>query len=98
MGHRLTAQHSKSFQTADGIRIKHIPPYHPQANEAECFMKPLGKAIKIALNTKQPIQQTVTNLLQLYRTTPNKATGLAPGDMMLRGGYRSQFPSQATTD
>ena len=86
---------SSAFQTFSdqrGIQVKHTPPYHPQANEAECFMKPLGKAVKIALDTKQPIKQAVDELLQSYRATPNKATGVAPGDMMFRGGYRSKFP------
>ena len=29
-----------------------------------------------------------------YRSTLHPATGLRPGDMMLRGGYRTKFPQQ----
>lgn len=88
---------SKAFQQFSdnrGIHLKHSPPYHPQANEAECFMKPLGKAVKIAIDSKQPVQEAVAGLLQQYRATPNAATGISPGNMMFRGGYNSNTPVQ----
>jgi len=31
-------------------------------------------------------------LLADYRSTPNPATGLMPGDMVFRGGYHSKLP------
>lgn len=58
-------------------------------------MKPLGKAIKVALDTKKPIKQAIDDLLVDYRSTPHVVTGIAPGDMLLRGGYRSNLPSTA---
>ena len=36
------------FSREQGIRHEKAYPYHPQANLSECFMKPLGKAMKIA--------------------------------------------------
>jgi len=56
----------KTFSDKRGISIKHTPPYHPQANEAEYFMKPLGKPVKIAIGTNKPIKEAVTNLLTSY--------------------------------
>ena len=79
----------QQFSDNRGILVKHTMPYHPQANEAECFMKPLGKAVKIAVTNKQPIQDAVDDLLQSYRATPSKVSGLTPGELMFRGGYKS---------
>ena len=55
-------------------------------------MKPSGKAVKIALDTKKPIEQTVVDdLFGDYRSTPHMSTGTAPGDMLFRGGYPSNL-------
>ena len=56
-------------------------------------MKPFGKAIKIALDTQKPEKQAIDDLLTDYSSTPHVATGIAPGDMLLRGGYRSGITS-----
>ena len=77
----------RDFSAARGKSIKHSYPYHPQGNEAESFMKPLGKAVKVALDKHQPVEKAVDELLSDYRSTPPPpATGLAPGDMFFRGG------------
>ena len=93
-GPPFNSQEFKDFSTARGISVKHSYPYHPQGNEAECFMKPLGKAVKVALDTNKPVQEAVDDLLIDYRSTPHPATGLAPGDMLFRGGYHSRFPKR----
>ena len=36
----------------------------------------------------------IIELLHNYRSTPHPAIGLTPGDMLLRGGYRTKFPQQ----
>ena len=41
-----------SFSSSNNIKHKRIPPLHPRSNEAECTMKPLGKAMKIAHHNK----------------------------------------------
>ena len=61
-------------------------------------MKPLGKTVKIAIGTNKPINNAVNDLLISYRSTPHQATGIAPGAMMMRGGYRSHFPITAVKD
>ena len=60
-------------------------------------MKPLGKAVKIALDTNRPLQQAIDDLLSDYRSTPHPATGVAPGYMLFRGGYNSIFPPTPST-
>ena len=91
-GPPFNSQEFKDFSTARGISVKHSYPYHPQGKEAECFMRPLGKAVEVALDTNKPVQEAVDDLLIDYRSTPHPATGLTPGDMLFRGGYHSRFP------
>jgi len=57
-------------------------------------MKPLGKAIKIANYGNEPMEQAINQLLTAYRSTPHPSTGVAPGDMMFRHGYKTDFPRQ----
>ena len=74
--------------------IEHIKtfPYHPQANPAETFMKPLGKSMKSAYHRKADKEVALKQLLTSYRSTPHPATGESPGAIMLRSGYKTEFP------
>ena len=90
----FNGQKFHNLSTKRGIKIKASYPYHPQENEAECFMKPLKRAIQIGLEKRRLIQEIIDELLHDYRSTSHPATGLTPGDMMLRGGYRTKFPQQ----
>ena len=63
-------------------------------------MKPLGKALKAAQFTHTNQQQALDQLLELigYCSTPHPATGVAPGDVLLCGGYKTDFPRHVLTD
>ena len=50
-------------------------------------MKPLGKAVQVALDPNKLVQEAMDDLLIDYRST----TGLAPGGEVSRGGYHSRF-------
>ena len=80
--------------------IEHVLtyPHHPQGNPVETFMKPLGKALKAAFYNRDSAQRAVDELLMAYRSTPHPATGMAPGEMLFRHGYRSDFPRRESTD
>ena len=72
---------SNNFSRFSGERnIVHklTPPLHPQANEAEVFMKPLGKCMKIAHFNKSSKQKALDTLLESYRKTPHPSTGVVP--------------------
>ena len=86
------------FSNVRGIQHTKVFPYHPQGNPAETFMKPLGKAMKAAHFNGDPEQSALNSLLSGYRSTPNIATGVTPGNMMLRKGYRASFPRTKITD
>ena len=85
------------YSTRHGIVHDLSYPYHPQGNPAETFMKPLGKAIKSALHNKQSSEAAVEQLLASYRATPHSATKISPGNVLLRNGYRNEFPRVAAT-
>ena len=80
--------------------IDHIKtyPYHPQANMAETFMKPLGKSMKSAHHHKTDKSVALNQLLTSYRSTPHPATGVPPGAAMFRNGYRTEFPNHDLSD
>ena len=54
-------------------------------------MKPLGKALKAAFFNRDSVQEALDELLKAYRSTPHPATKIAPGDMLFRYGYQSDF-------
>ena len=88
----------EEFSMKRGIDHKKVYEYHPQGNPAETFMKPLGKAVKIANLNKMPVEQAVNDLLSAYRSTPHPATGEAPGEMMFRHGYKGDFPRREVSE
>ena len=91
---------SKAFtEYSDGQGITHVKifPYHPQANNAETFRKPLGKTMKVAHYNLQDKQEAINQLLTNYRATPHSSTGIAPGDMLFRDGYKADYPHVSGT-
>ena len=97
-GPPFNAEKFTEFSREQGIRHDKAYPYHPQANLSECFMKPLGKAMKIAhlegKNKKKALGEFLTN----FRATPHSFTGMAPGDILLRYGFSKDFPRQYLPD
>ena len=61
-------------------------------------MKPLGKALEAAKFTHTNQQQALDQLLSVYCSTPHPAMGIAPGDVLLHGGYKTDFPCHVLTD
>lgn len=91
---------SKEFTLfCDNHGIRHMPvfPYHPQANPVETIMKPMGKALKIAIWQKKDQSTALNDFIREFRATPHIATGEAPGDLFLRGGYK-QGPTRNILD
>ena len=84
----------KNYSLQKGIQHQRTYPYHPQANPAERIMKPIGKAMKAAFMEGANQQQALNQFLATYRATPHIATGVPPGDFLLRDGYRVDFPAR----
>ena len=82
----------QSFADKRNINLQKTPPYHPTANPAETFMKPLGKAMKIAVQNKTPEKKAVQELLENYRDTPHPATGVPPNAFLFRHQHQTKFP------
>ena len=92
----LTPKRSTNSQIL--IQHKGTLPYHPQENLAETFMKPQEKTMKSANLTKGNKEEALNGLLAQYRATPHPATGVAPGNIMIRNGYRRGFPCRAPSE
>ena len=82
----------KQFSDDRGIHHEKAFAYHQQANPVEGFMKPLGKAMKIAHRNNLNKSKALDGFLANYRATPHSSTGVAPGDILLRHGYNKDFP------
>ena len=97
-GPPFNSQEFANYSRSKGIDHIKTYPYHPQANPAETFMKPLGKAMKSAHYNHENKEDALKALLSSYRSTPHPATGEPPGDVLLRGGYGTEFPRKSLSD
>ena len=97
-GPPFNSQAMQVFAKQRSINLQKTPPYHPSANPAETFMKPLGKTLKIATRNKVPESEAIKNLLESYRDTPHPATGIPPSAMIFRDQPQSHFHSRKLSD
>ncbi len=54
--------------------------------------------MKIAHFNHQNKQKALNGFLSSFRSIPHPSTGEAPGDLLFRGGYRSDFPRHTLTE
>ena len=80
------------FSSDNGIQHIKSYPYHPQGNPVENFMRPVGKCMKAAHHQRLNKKQALNDMLSSYRATPHPSTGIAPGNVMFRSGYKKDFP------
>ena len=97
-GPPFNSEQFEKFSKSRGIMHETSFPYHPQANPAESFMKPLGKTMKAAYSQNLDKKATLDDFLATYRATPHTSTGLAPGDVLFRHGFGRDFPKRRTID
>ena len=71
---------------------------HPSSNPAETFMKPLGKAMKVAKYDRISEKSALQNLLNDCRDTPHPATGVPPASILFRDGMNGIFPRRCVTE
>ena len=88
----------QEFTEKRGIEMRTTPPYFPNANPAEVFMKTVGKTMKTALHSKVSEEEALEQALSNYRQTPHPATGLQPGAVLFRDGMRCDFPRKAVSE
>ena len=97
-GPPFNSKQMADFTTTRGIEQVKTAPGHPGPNNAETVMKPLGKAMKIGHANQVSEKETLSSFLVGYRDTPHASTGVSPGSMLLRDGYRTQFPQSKLSD
>ena len=86
------------FSADRGITHIKTYPYHPQGNPVENFMRPIGKCMKSAHYSRDDKTRALNEMLSSYRATPHPSTGLAPGNIMFRSGYKKDFPRTSAKD
>ena len=97
-GPPFNSEEFSEFSRQRGVKHEKSFPYHPQANPVECFMKPLGKSMKIAYHNDQDSEEALNEFLAAYRATPHSSTGIAPGYILFRHGYGRDFQKTDTPD
>ena len=80
-GPPFNSKEMETFASNRQINLQKSPPGHPESNPVETFMKPLGKAMKIAHFNKASVKDVLTQLLENYRSTPHPATRISPTSM-----------------
>ena len=74
--------------------IKHvrISPYHPASNgAAERLVQTFKQAMRAMESQQVPLQQTLSNFLLMYRSTPHSTTGETPSNLFLACQLRIRF-------
>ena len=93
-GPPFNSREFSKFSESRRILHKKKYPYHPQGNPVETLMKPLGKSMKTAFFHNQNPETNLNEFEAGYRSTPHIATGVTPGNIVFRNGYRSSFPQK----
>ena len=94
-----TIQWTRVPQLVHKTRYKNqsLIPLSPIGKWSWMFQETTKKAIQIGLEKRCPIQEIIYEILHDYPSTSHPATGLTPGDMILRGGYQTKFPQRTNS-
>ena len=81
-----------------GIKKRKITPLWPQANsQAECFNKPLMKAIRAATVEGRNWKKALVEFLRMYRTTPHSTTLFTPYRLLFGRDPKTKLPQNSST-
>lgn len=86
-GPPFNSKEFNAFCDANGIKLTHSPPYHPQSNgEAKVSVRKVKQSLKKMIidekERKTPISLKLSNFLLKYRTTPTTVTGESPANLI----------------
>ena len=77
-----------------GFKHRRVTPYWPKANEeAERFMRTLGKAIRTAYIENKNRKQALYEILRQYRATPHSTTTISPAEALNNRKLKIPLPS-----
>ena len=75
----------KKFAETECFKHHRIIPRYPQSNTSECFMKNVGKTIRITHNLGEDPETALNSYLKSYRATEHPATGKTPASLLFQG-------------
>uniref|UniRef100_A0A3B3CC70 Gypsy retrotransposon integrase-like protein 1 n=1 Tax=Oryzias melastigma TaxID=30732 RepID=A0A3B3CC70_ORYME len=91
-GSQFTSAEFAAFLRSRDIKHIRTSVYHPAANGAvERFHRVLKSCIQGAILEKKSWRQTVTNFLQVYRSTPHSTTEVSPCELLLGRKMRTRL-------
>ena len=97
-GPPFNSRQMQDFANKRDIELQKVPPYHPSSNPVENFMRPLGKAMKVGFQNKEPESKTLKSVLDTYRQTPHPQTKLPPASILFRDGMKTSFPRKTVLE
>lgn len=79
----FTSSEFEDYLKTCGINHYRSSTYYPRCNgEVERFNRTLKQTIEDAVNEGRDWKKSVTNFLQVYRSSPNSTTGVAPSTLL----------------
>ena len=92
-GPPFNSEDIRKYMAENGINHSRITPLWPQANsEAENFIKPLTKAIRLAHAERKTWKKHLYKFLLNYRTTPHCTTEFAPAELLFNRKVHNKLP------
>lgn len=91
-GTQFTSAEFAEFLKSRDIQHIRTSVYHPAANGAiERFHRVLKSCIQSAILEKKPWKSTVSDFLQVYRSTPHSTTGVSPSELLVGRKMRTRL-------
>ena len=91
-GPQFVSEEFGRFMKENAIKHIRISPYHPASNgAAERLVQTFKQAMRAMESQQVPLQQTLSNFLLMYRSTPHSTTGETPSKLFLGRQLRTRF-------
>ena len=91
-GPQFVSEEFGRFMKENAIKHIRISLYHPASNgAAESLVQTFKQAMRAMESQQVPLQQTLSNFLLMYCSTPHSTTGETPSKLFLGHQLRTRF-------
>lgn len=96
-GKQFVGKVFEAFLKTSGVKHIKASPYYPKSNgKIERFHRYLKKAFKAAKSEGRKWREELSKILLAYRSTPHRASGETPANLMFGRDVRTKLPSLLT--